>query len=141
MALSDIDSAGAFKLADKFAAQPAKGNLQSAIAAIFIQSGDLSHVDLVTDGFISMPVSQKKMDALPGFALLMLKTSRTDQVEKGVDAIVSFRDAIPGEQHDEIAQLINTNILKVLGERKEMEGLKDQAEYIKSKLPDGQKNN
>lgn len=141
MALSDIDSTGAFKLADKFAAQPAKGNLQSAIAAIFIQSGDLSHVDLVTDGFISMPVSQKKMDALPGFALLMLKTSRTDQVEKGVDAIVSFRDAIPGEQHDEIAQLINTNILKVLGERKEMEGLKDQAEYIKSKLPDAQKNN
>jgi aminopeptidase N len=141
MALNDIDSADAYKLAEKFAAQPAKGNLRSAIASIFIQSSDLTHVDLITDGFNSMPVSQKKMDALPGFALLMLKINRTDQVEKGVDAIASFRDAIPGDQHDEIAQLINTNILKVLAERKEMEGLKDQADYIKSKLPDGQKNN
>jgi aminopeptidase N len=139
IALSILDSAEAMGLAQKLAKEPAKGNLLAAITEIFVRSGNQDHFDLIAEGFDNMPVSQKKMDELPYLVSMLMKVKRTDQLKKGVDAIARFRDAIPGEQHDEIAGLINDKILRVMADRKSEEGLTEQADYIKSKLPDAKK--
>jgi aminopeptidase N len=139
LALNDLDSVEAFTLAQKLAKSPVKGNLLSAISEIFIKSGNDDHFDLIAEGFDNMPVSQKKMDELPYLVSMLMKVQRTDQLKKGVDAITKFRDAIPGDQHQEIAGLINDKILRVMAQRKNDEGLKDQADYIRSKLPDSKK--
>jgi aminopeptidase N len=138
-ALGTLDSAGAYAAALKLSKEPAKGNLIAAISEIFVKSGNEEHFDLIADGFDNMPVSQKKMDELPFLVSMLMKVQKTDQLKKGVDAIARFRDAIPGEQHDEIAGLINDKILKVMAVRKDEEGLKEQADYIKSKLPEAGK--
>jgi len=138
-ALFDLDQEEAHALVTKFVKQPAKGNLLSAIIQISITSGDMDNFDLVAEGFDKLPMSQKKMDNLPYFAAMLLRIENTDQLKKGIDAIVKFRDAVTGDQKEEISNLINDKMLKIIAERKDAAGLKDQANYIKSKLPDSKK--
>ena len=132
-ALSLLDEAKAYQLADEFAKYPAKGDLLAAMSSIFIKEGDDSKFDLVIEGFDKMPMSQEKFNEFPEFAALLLKMQNTDQFRKGVDALVRFRDAIPAAQRAELSTLINNNFLKPIGQRKEAAGMKDQAEYILSK--------
>jgi aminopeptidase N len=132
-ALSLLDEAQAYQLANEFANHPAKGNLLSAMSAIFIKEGDESKFDLIISGFNKMPLSQEKFEEFPAFAALLLKMNNTEQFKKGVDALVRFRESIPSSQRAEISTLMNNNFLKPIGQRKEAEGQKEQAAYIMSK--------
>jgi aminopeptidase N len=60
-------------------------------------------------------------------------------VKRGVDDIVSFRDAIPEAFRGQTDPFINGVLLKGLVTKKTQAGLKDQADYIKSKLPEEDK--
>lgn len=133
-ALSLLDEAEAYKLANEFAKYPAKGNLLSAMSVIFIKEGDESHFDLIIDGFNKMPMSEDKVKAFPEFAGSLIKMKNDDQFKRGVDAIVRFRNTIPSEQRAAIGELINNNFLKPIGDRKESGGFKEQAAYIRSKI-------
>src|SRR5450432_3201966 len=134
-ALSYLDEAQAYQLANEFSKFPAKGDLLIAMSAIFIKEGDESKSDLVIDGFDKMPMSQEKFDESPQFAALLLKMENTEQFKKGVDALIRFRESIPASQKAELSKLINDSFLKPIGERKEAAGLKEQADYILSKIP------
>jgi hypothetical protein len=79
-------------------------------------------------------MGQAKFDDLPHFALNLMKIQNDDQVKRAVDAIIKFQKAIPADQKKEINGLINENILKPIADRKEAEGLKEQADYIRSKI-------
>jgi len=138
-ALSDIDENESYTLAQKLCKQPMKGNLLTSIIDIFIKAGDQSQFDLIATEYDKMPLSQKKMDDLPYFAAMLLKVQNTEQVKKGVDAIVKVRNTVPSAQRDEFAVLIDDNILKPIAERKKAAGLKDQSDYINSKLTEGKK--
>ena len=133
-ALGELDPEGAFKLADEFAKQPAKGELLSAMVDIFIKQGDTSKYDLMIAGFDKMPMGDTKVESLPRFAMSLLKIRNDDQVKKGIDAIVRFQKAIPSSQRKEISTLINNNILSPIATRKEAMGLKAQADYIREKI-------
>ncbi len=133
-ALNNIDAEEANAIAEKLSTQPSRGNLAAAITEVFIKSGDETKFDLVEQRYDDMPTSQKKLDELPYFAGMLLRVKNTDQLKKGVDAIVKLRDSITGEQKEEIAKAINDNILKAIANRKDAAGLKDQADYIKSKI-------
>ena len=133
-ALSLLDEAQAYQLANEFAKSPAKGDLLAAMSAIFIKEGDESKFDLIISGFNKMPLSQEKFEEFPAFAALLLKMNNTEQFKKGVDALVRFRESIPSNQRAEISNLINNNFLKPIGQRKEAEGQKEQAAYILSKI-------
>jgi aminopeptidase N len=65
---------------------------------------------------------------------LLLKVQDTEQFKKGVDALVRFRDGIPPSQKEELSKLLNDNFLKPIGERKQAAGMKEQADYILSKI-------
>jgi aminopeptidase N len=133
-ALSLLDEAQAYQLANEFSNHPAKGDLLAAITAIFIKEGDESKFDLIISGFDKMPISQEKFEEFPEFAALLLKMNNTEQFKKAVDALVRFRESIPVNQRAEISTLINNNFLKPIGQRKEAAGQKEQADYILSKI-------
>jgi len=133
-ALSLLDEAKAYQLANEFSNQPAKGDLLSAMSSIFIQEGDVSKFDLIIAGFDKMPLSQEKFEKFPEFAALLLKMDNTEQFKKAVDALVHFRESIPSSQRAEISTLIDNNFLKPIAQRKEAAGHKEQAAYILSKI-------
>ena len=133
-ALSLLDANRAYQLAKEFVAQPAKGELQSAMSAIFIKEEDSSKFDFVIEGFDKMPMSEEKISALVNFSALILKMQNTEQVKKAVNAIVRLRDMIPGEDKKEISALINNTIFLQIANRKESAGLTEQANYIRSKM-------
>jgi len=134
-ALSYLDEEKATQLANEFSKYPAKGDLIVAMSAIFIKSGDETKFDFIIEGYDKMPMSQEKFDEFPQFAALLLKVQNTEQFKKGVDALVRFRDGIPPDQQAELSKLLNDNFLKPIGERKEAAGMKEQADYILSKIP------
>jgi aminopeptidase N len=133
-ALSLLDEAQAYQLANEFSKYPARGDLLAAMSAIFIKEGDESKFELVIEGFDKMPMSQEKFNEFPAFATLLLKMNNTEEFKKGVDALVRFRDAIPASQREEISKLINNNFLKPIADRKESAGFKEQAAYLRSKI-------
>jgi aminopeptidase N len=130
-----VDEPKAYQLAKEFHEHPAKGELNAAIVAVFIKEGDESNFEFIIDGFSKMPeLSLEKVEAFPQFAALTLKMENTDQFKRAIDAIVKYRDALPATEKREISKLINDNFLKPIGDRKESAGLKEQAEYVRSKL-------
>lgn len=132
-ALSEVDSATALDLAKKFIKQPAKGTLMAAISAVLIRSGDESSFDVISDNFDKMQVGQEKFMFIKPYAELIAKVKNTDQVKRGVDLIVKFREAIPQAYHTQTDPFINA-ALSGIANRKDAAGLKDQADYIKSKV-------
>jgi len=138
-ALSMIDSTEAFNDAKRLSKFPAKGKLNNSIANVLIKYGDENDFDIITDNFSKMPVSQTKFNFLQTYSNLLLKVKNTDKLKKGVDEIVKFRDAIPSQARDNTDPYINNNILKNLATKKDAAGMKDQADYIKSKIGDAKK--
>jgi len=66
---------------------------------------------------------------------LLAKIKNTDKLKKGVDQIVQFREAIPNAYRNQTDTFINNFLLKGLATKKEAAGLKEQADYINSKIP------
>ncbi|MEI9808008.1 MAG: M1 family metallopeptidase [Bacteroidota bacterium] len=138
-ALSNIDSDAALSEIKRLAAMPSKGKLANAINAIIIKSGDESLFDIVLQKFEKAPFGQAKLNLMQNIGDMMVKTKNTETVKKGVDAIVKFRDAVPEAFKGQTDTLINGTLLKDLVTKKNEGGLKEQAEYIKSKLPEEDK--
>ncbi len=135
-ALSSVDSAAALSLAKKFVKMPAKGKLVASISSILIKSGDESSFDMITDNYEKMPLGQEKFMFTMSYANLVSKVKNTAQVKRGVDLIVKLREAIPQAYRNQTDGVIN-NALTGIAKKKEEAGLKEQADYIKSKLPAG----
>ena len=133
-ALADLDKDMAKSIADKFYSQPAKGDLMSSMLELYMDDGDTTKSDFIVDGFTELPMSEAKIDLLPHFAVAVLKMTGDKQVEKGVDAMVSFTSAIPSSQRKEFTSLINENFLKPIAQRKAASGFQSQADYINHKL-------
>ncbi len=134
-ALSEIDSTSAVSEAKRLSAQPAKGKLASAITAVMIESGDESSADIILKNFETMPLSQNKFNLLQSLGDFLAKAQNIDIFKRGVDDIVTFRDAIPGAFKDQTDPYINGILLKGLATKKKAAGLTEQADYILTKLP------
>ncbi len=138
-ALSGIDSVAALSIANKMANEETKGELFNAINSILIASGDDASASMILDRFRKMPLSQNKFNLLQSISSFVSKSNKDDIVKKGIDAIVGFRDEIPEAFQSQINPYINGVLLKGIATKKIKEGLTEQAEYIKSKLPEADK--
>jgi aminopeptidase N len=138
-ALQKIDTTAAFEQAKNLTHTPSKGKLNIAITSALISSGDQSYFDAVTDGFEKMPLSQEKLNFLEQFADMVTKVQNTDQLKKGIDEIVKLREAIPKTYRTQTDPFINNNILKPIADKKDYDGQKEQADYVRSKIPDNSK--
>jgi aminopeptidase N len=139
IALSLIDSTQALSVAKELAKKPYRGELLNAISNVLTKYGDESSFDLVTETFVNMPLSEAKFNFLNSYSSLLAKVQNSEMLKRGVDEIVKFRDAIPSGIKPQTDPYINNTILKGLATKKDTEGLKDQAEYIQSKIMDQKK--
>jgi aminopeptidase N len=130
-ALGLIDDAAAAGEAKKLLALPAKGILKGALFAYT----DESKYDSLASVFEKLPLGNAKFFMVSGFASFLGRVKNTNNLEKGVDLIVQFRDTIPQQFRSNTDPFINS-ALKGIREKKEATGLKEQANYIKSKLPE-----
>ena len=134
-ALAKIDTAAAIDAAKRLSKFPSKGKLNTAIASVLIKYGDESSFDVIADNFDKMGFSQSKFEFLQPYAEVLGKVQSTDKLKRGIDQIVKFRDAIPQAYRAQTDPYINNIILKGIADKKESEGLTEQFNYIKSKLP------
>jgi aminopeptidase N len=134
-ALSMLDSTAALNEAKRLSAFPAKGNLADAITAVMIESGDESSADIILGNFEKMALSDSKFGTMQSIAKFLAKAHNLSTVKRGIDDIVAFRDAIPQAYRDQTDPYINNMILKGIAKKKTELGLKEQADYILSKIP------
>ncbi len=71
--------------------------------------------------------------------LLSPMQKNNETVKRGVTDIVELRDAIPEPYKTQIAPLLNKQVLKPLAQKKIIDGFKEQADFILTKLPDEDK--
>ena len=133
-ALAAVDSSAALAIAKKLVKEPSRKKLMAAISTVLIKSGDASSFDAISDDFEQMPVAQEKFMFLTSYAGLVGKVSNTNQVKRGVDLIVKFREAIPQAYRNRTDGVIN-GLLNQIASKKAAEGQQEQADYVKSKLP------
>jgi len=134
-ALSEIDSATALSEAKRLSAFPAKGKLSSVITTVMIESGDESSADMILKNFEAMPLSQNKFTLLQSIGAFLGKAKNMDIFKRGIDDIVSFRDAIPEAFKNQTDPFINGVLLKGLATKKKETGMTEQSDYVISKLP------
>lgn len=134
-ALFALDPASAIATAKTLITQPAKGALAGALTDVLSTTGDESYAGTILDNFEKMPFSQAKIDAVQSLAVYVANAKNTAIVKRGVDAMVAFREASPQSFQKDANQLINDLIFKAIAKRKNSEGLKEQADYILSKIP------
>jgi aminopeptidase N len=132
-ALSLLDEPLAYQKAKEFSKYPAKGDLFFAMSSLLIMEGDDAEFEMIINNFNSLQMNEEKIEEGPQlFAALIMKTQNMVLVKKGVDALIQLRDGMPSSEKTEMSNLINNNFLKPVADQKEKDGLKEQAEYIRS---------
>jgi len=137
--LSIMDSTAALAEAKRMMKEPAKGNLLGAITGILATAGDESGAELILGSFEKMPVSQSKLDMVGTLVSFISNSKNNETVKRGVNDIAELRDAIPEPYKTQIAPILNKQVLKPLAQKKIIDGLKEQADFILTKLPDEDK--
>lgn len=146
-ALGLLDETEAMKIAKELKKAPAKGALKTAITSIIAGSGDESLAEEIIGGFKELPVSQQKFEALNSLASYLAALKNTEKVKEAIDEIIKFREAIPEQFRSQTDGFINGVILKNILTKKEEalivdinnQALKELVEYIRSKIPAGEK--
>ena len=138
-ALSVVDADAAVAAAKQMISEPSKGRLSNAINSVIIKSGDESLFDVALNKFEKSPFGQSKFNLLQGLGEMAGKTKNPEKTRQVVDAIVKFRDAVPEAFKGQTDTYINGTLLKDLAKKKMEGGLAEQADYIKSKLPEEDK--
>lgn len=131
-----VDSTTGWKEVQRLVKQPAKGKLGDVISESLIRYGTEESFDIIAANFDDLPLGQAKFEKLQPFANYLAKVQSTEKLKRGVDMIVKFREAVPSAFRNQTDPFINNVILKGLAGKKTAAGLKEQADYINSKLGD-----
>ncbi len=134
-ALSAIDSTAALEKAKTISKQNVKGELSDAITSVLFEYSNESDFDSLSTRFSELPFGNAKFMILQPFANFLKKVKNTENFKKGIDMIVSLRDTVPVQYRQQIDPFINGMILNGIVISKQSQGMTDQAEYAKSKLP------
>jgi len=133
-ALFLADSVAGIKEAKRLSVYPSRGWLSTGIISILVRSEDGSSGNIVLGFFERMKFWKDKIQALPSIDKFLLKTKSLSVLKRGIDDIVSCRDALPAA-YSRWKISINEGLLNGLLLKKKQAGLIEQAAYIQSKLP------
>jgi len=129
--LGKIDSEAAMQLAKTLSTQPMKGEVKYAVIGF---SDESAFSKLYTD-FENLPFGNEQYFTLEPFVTFLGNVKNTDSLKKAVDLVTKIRGDIPTKYHYFTDPYIN-GALKDLLAKKKTDGLKEQADYIQSKLPE-----
>jgi aminopeptidase N len=132
-ALAKIDSVTAVIMAKLVSLQPARGELETAILDIFSSYGDESTYHFIYNQFIHASTNTK-FNTVESLSKIVAKSKNAEQVKQGVDLMANFRDGLAPFQRQFGDRFINGFLNNILS-AKQAAGLTDQADYVKSKLP------
>ena len=132
-ALNRIDTTAGFNEAKRLSALPAKGRLQSAIKTIMSSRDAWSALAMIEE-FEKMPLGQEKFQKLGGIFEFIAATNNFDHFKKAVDAVFTFQTQVPEAFREQIVTAFAA-AFRELQKEKAANGLKDQADYIDTKLP------
>ena len=145
-ALLEVDKDAALAIAKGLDKQPSKGALKSSLQGVKAASGDESLEEEIIGGFNKMPVSNAKFNALGTLGIYLGALKNTEKVKASVDEIVKFRDAIPQQYRNQTDPYINETLQSIVVKKEEAlkadagnTALKQLIDYIKSKIPAGEK--
>ncbi|TAL41761.1 MAG: M1 family peptidase, partial [Chitinophagaceae bacterium] len=145
-ALLEIDNASALEIVKELDKQPSKGVLKEAISGVKASSGDENMAEEMIGSFAGMPVSNDKFQALNSLGIYLGALKNTEKVKWGIDEIVKFRDAIPEQFKVQTDPFINQMLQDLFTKKEEAlkadasnAALKNLVDYIKTKLPAGDK--
>lgn len=137
--LVPIDTASALTKAKAFSAQHVKGALGEAVINVLFNFSNESDFDSLSARFGELPFGNEKFTILQPFANYMKRIKDPVKFRKGIDMIVHFRDTIPSQYRMQTDPYFNAMILNGIASSKSSKGLTDQADYVKSKLPNKSK--
>lgn len=129
-ALYKIDTTAAKNEAKRLSAFPAKGKLEQVIQQII---NPVNAEKLLSD-FEAAPMGQSKFQMINDVFNFLESTTSTDLFKRGVDDILNLEKDIPEAFRQQATEQLN-NALRQLQNEKAAGGLKEQADYIESKLP------
>lgn len=143
MALGDIDAKSSLEIARQLIKEPSKGLLHGAILSEIAKSGDESYAEKVIGDFAKMPFGQNKFDAAGTVTTYLTGVTNLEKFKWGVDEVVNLRESIPQNYREQTDPYINgvllnnllQNKVQKLASDKDNENLKQQVEYLKSKMP------
>ena len=135
IALGAIDTTAALNKAKLLSGQHVKGELEEAITDVLFNYSDENDYDSLAARFESMPYGYEKFMILQPFANYLKRIKNPDYFKKGIDLIVKFRDTVGEEDQQQIAAYFNFMILSGIASSKKANGLTEQADYVRSKLP------
>ena len=99
-------------------------------------SRSINEFDKLAGQFDKLPFGSAKFMILQPFADFLKRVKNSVNFRKGIDMIVNFRDTIPEQYKQEVLPYLNGMILNSIAASKQSEGMSEQADYVKSKLPD-----
>ena len=130
-ALFRIDPTTALTEAKRLSTQPAKAKLAEVVGSILVANNDETGTDIVINYFSSLAFGQEKLNTLQAIGFALSRTKSLDNLKKGVQALIDFRNSIPGNYKEQFGPIV-PNILQQLQQAKQAAGLKEQADYLKS---------
>ena len=92
--LAELEPNNAYVLAKKYSTD-AKGDLGEAVDEIIMTNGTEIDFDFIATRFDKAPLSQGKFQSLEKFCEYLAKIGNTDNVKKGINMVIKFRNSIP----------------------------------------------
>jgi len=135
LALGSIDTVSALNQAKILSSQNVKGALSVAINKTLYDYSSESDFDSLAARFDNFPSGNGKFTLLQSFANYLKRVKNIDNFKKGIDLIVNSRDETPEQYRQYVLPFINERILNGLAIAKQSSGMKEQADYVYSKLP------
>ena len=109
---------------------PAKGKLNNIIKKL---ANPVDPNKLLSD-FEATPMGQKKFTMINDVFELISTTTSNDLFKRAVDDVLQLQKDIPEAFRDQATEQLN-NALREIQKEKAAAGLKEQADYIDTKLP------
>jgi aminopeptidase N len=110
--LIGLDPAKGYELAKKYS-KDAKGDLGNVVNEVIIKEGTEADFDFIAERFDDMPLSQEKLGACATFAGYLEKVQNINNVKKGIDLIIKFRNAIPEQFRSFVDPMIKGGLNKL----------------------------
>lgn len=126
--ITKLNPEQAYTLAKKYSTD-AKGKLGSVVAKIIIANAKEEDFNFLLDHFKNSPLNETKIPETMAFASYLAKVKNADNVKKGVDEIMKFRNQIPQQYRGFIDPAFRQSFSKI-SEAKKADGNNELANYI-----------